>query len=372
MTILSRVRTLLRRTPPLADSVNLAAPEVAADPYGAWETLRGQREVHHLPGSGGWFVLSYDAVKQAFARPDIFSNAPYRDIDAILLGEDPPKQAVVRRLVSRHFTPDRLPSLEEVARQAARAAISPAFDAVQDFAQPVSRAVAARLIGFEAGEVAELKAALEAVKDQPVPVLIAALDDFASRAAVYPQLIGDGEGLVGEAEARSLVRLLWLASTTTTERVIVRCVLHLAQSPVLRDTVAADPRLLPALVEEVMRLHPPEHVVPRLCVADTELGGASIPAGSAVFLCVGAANRDPALFEDAGELRLDRQGKRHFAFGSGIHHCVGAPLARRVVVAAIEELLIAAPALRLAKASEPITMFASLTACAPLRVEVAA
>ncbi|HEX9954789.1 MAG TPA: cytochrome P450 [Allosphingosinicella sp.] len=372
MTFLSRVRNLLRRPLSFAESVDFGAPDVAADPFGAWETLREQREVHHLPRSGGWFVLSHGAVKQAFARPDIFSNAPYRDIDAVLLGEDPPKQAAARRLVSRHFTPDRLPRLEEVARDAARAAISPAFDAVGDFAQPVSRTVAARLIGFDTGTMAELEAALKAVADQPVPVLIAALDAFASRAAVYPQLLKDGGGSIGEAEARSLVRLLWLASTTTTERVIARCVLHLAQTPVLRDRVASDPGLLPALVEEVMRLHPPEHVVPRLCLEDIELGGTHIPARSAVFLCVGAANRDPAVFDSPGEVRLDRAAKRHFAFGGGIHHCVGAPLARRVVVAAIEELLDAAPALRLAHPSEPIPMFASLTAFAPVRVEVAA
>ncbi|HEX8584947.1 MAG TPA: cytochrome P450 [Allosphingosinicella sp.] len=380
MSLLFRIRRRLGRLRPaallpprpLAETIDFNEPAVARDPYPHWETLRADGPVHFLPRTGGWMVLGYDPIKEAFARPDLFSNAPYREVDAVLLGEDPPRQSATRRLVSRHFTPDALRRLEDTAARAARVAASSRFDAVSGFAQPVSRAVAAELIGFDAATLAEVSAATDAASTEPLPVLIAALDAFGPRAVIYRQLLRDGEGLIGEAEARSLVRLLWLASNTTTERVVARCVLSLAADPDLQRAVRADRTLVAPLIEEVMRLHPPEHVLPRFTVAEAALGGKTIPAGVPVFLCIGAANRDPAQFEAPAELRLERGSKRHFAFGGGIHHCVGAPLARRVVAAAIGALLDVSPDLRAAEPLDTLPMFASLTALAPTRLEVEA
>jgi cytochrome P450 len=351
----------------LREAVDFNDPAAAADPFPLWAACRREGEVLHLPRSGGWFVFSYNAVKQALAAPEIFSNAPYRQVDAVLLGEDPPGQMAVRRIVSRHFTPAATAELEPVAARAARAATLPRFDAVQEFAQPVSRAVAGALIGFDAAALEELGTRLKEAVSQPLPVLLAALEGFGPRAAIYPQLLREG---LDEAQARSLVRLLWLAATTTTERVIARCVLRLAEEPCVRQAILADRSLLGPFMEEVMRLHPPEHVLPRLCTSGTSLCGVDIPPGAPVFLCVGAANRDPAHFQSPDELRLDRDAKRHFAFGNGIHHCLGAPLARKVIAAAVGALLDAAPDLRLARPGEPPEMFASMTALAPLRVEV--
>ncbi|HZG09238.1 MAG TPA: cytochrome P450 [Allosphingosinicella sp.] len=355
---------------PLAERLDLSSPEVARHPFPHWEALRQTGAVHHLPKSGGWLVIGYEETKQALARPDIFSNAPYGEVDTVLLGEDPPRQAEIRRLVSRHFTPDALRTLEATAGRTARSLLNPELDAVTQFAQPVSRAVAAELIGFDAATLAELAAAADAAATEPLPVLIAALDAFSPRAAIYRTLLRDGEGLIGEVEARSLVRLLWLASNTTTERVIARAVLRLLEHPDVQQKVREDRALLAPFIEEVMRLHPPEHILPRLTGAEAQFGGVDIPAGAPVFLCVGAANRDPSQFPAPNELRLDRASRRHFAFGSGIHHCVGAPLARRVVAAALGALLDGAPRLRPLQPLGAEPYFSSMTALAPTRLEI--
>jgi cytochrome P450 len=226
------------------------------------------------------------------------------------------------------------------------------------------------LIGFDRATVDELVQATDAAAaaSDPLAGLVTALHGFAPRAAIYRQLLRDGEELIAEEQARSLVGLLWLASTTTTERVISHSVLQLAKDAALRQTLAADAALLPSLIEEVMRLHPPEHLVPRLTSVETALAGTNIPAGAVVHLCLGAANRDPALYDQPAELRLDRAYRRHFAFGGGIHHCVGAPLARRVVAAALGALLRRSPDLRLP--GTQIQWFASMTALSPSRLDI--
>jgi cytochrome P450 len=377
MSLLSRLRRLVQPTPraglsapALAQTIDFNDSAIAADPFPYWEALRDQGPVHFLPRTGGWLVLGYDEVKEAFGRPDVFSNAPYRDVDAVLLGEDPPRQPIVRRLVTKHFTAEALQRLEETAARTARAAVMPRFDAVRGFSQPVARRVAGELAGFDAETFALIEAAVDAASTGPAASMIAALDAFTTRAGVYQDLLRDGEGVISEAEARSLVRLLWLAAHTTTERVIARCIMRLLFDSSLQRTIRAERTLLTPFIEEVMRLHAPEQVLPRLTVAEAHLGGHVIPPGSAVFLCVGAANRDPAHFEAPAELRLGRAAKRHFEFGYGIHHCVGAPLARRVLKIALETLLDSAAELRPGEPFESIPMFATLSALAPTRLMV--
>jgi cytochrome P450 len=385
MSLLQRLRRLLRPsaasavrpafTPDTtrAETIDLSDAAVAQNPFPFYETLRTMGPVQRLPRHDAWIVLSHDAVKDAFSRPQHFSNAAYAQVDPVLLGEGPPRQALVRRLISRHFTPDALHRLEATAARTANALISSEMDAVGGFSLPVSRAVAAELIGFDRATVEELVAATTAAAAGPDPFngLVASIRGFAPRAAIYRQLLRDGEQVIGEAEARSLVGLLWLASTTTTERVIAHSVLRLVQDPGRQQALAADPALLPPFIEEMMRLHPPEHLVPRVTTAPTELAGVTIPGGAVVHLCLGAANRDPAHYEDGDAFRLDRPYRRHFAFGGGIHHCVGAPLARRVVAASLAALLRRSVQLRLVGAPEDIPWFASMTALSPSRLDIA-
>jgi cytochrome P450 len=150
-----------------------------------------------------------------------------------------------------------------------------------------------------------------------------------------------------------------VAGTETVADFIGNALCVLAEHPGQRAVLAADPALGPAAVEELLRFESPVQYQVRTAVAATELHGITIPAGSAVALLWGAANRDERRWERPDELDLTRAARRNLAFGEGIHHCLGAPLARLQGRVVLEETLRAMPSYRLAGEPERTTRAAS-------------
>jgi cytochrome P450 len=372
--VVRRVRPLLhRRSPPAAPlsaaTIDLRAPQIVNDPFPRYETLRQEGSVLYLPRHDYWIVLGHEAVRSAFARPEHFSNAPYRDVDAALLAADPPEQTAMRRTVARLFSPAVTARLEDTASRLADALVRPGLDVVSDYGIPISRGVTADLLGLDAVDVEEIVAA-EARSmgtTDPLADFIASLDAMAHRSSMFDVLIG---AEIPEASARSLVRLMWLAGTTTTQRVISRAILRAIENEGDQRALRADPGLVRPFVEEVLRLHPPEHMVPRVARADVELDGVVIPAGAQVRLCVSAANRDPAQFDRPDQLRLDRGTTRHFAFGSGAHACIGAQIGRATANIAVATLLRRSSALHSLRPLAEIRYFATETALSPESLQV--
>ena len=363
-----QVRRLAFPSPALplsAETIDLGVPEIARDPFRYYELLRSGGSVQYLPKHGAWIVLGYDDVQEAMSRPQHFSNAPYNEIDAVLLGADPPEQAAVRRVITRYFSAQALDRLCAFAEAYAISLLKPELEIVQGYGLPLSEGVAAELLGLDEVAVNEIRAAR--LESSDVPQLIVTLDRIAERAAMYEALRGDG---MTDGQSRSLIRLLWLAATTTTERVIARCVLRLLRHPDLRAKLQASPDLIAPFVEEVLRLHPPELMVPRQTKEATELGGVTIPAGALVYLSVAAANRDPAKYDNPGELRLDRSSPRHFSFGSGIHHCIGATLGRREIATSLRVLLQHAPRFEASAPLEETELWSTMTANAVARLTI--
>jgi cytochrome P450 len=359
---------LFGRTP--APVIDLDAPAFARDPFPKYEALRSGGSVHFLPHHNAWLVLGYDDVQFAFAHPELFSNRPYRDLDAVLLGADPPDHTRVRRLVSRQFSPEAVGRLAAYAEELAASLVRPEMEIVADYATVLSDAVAARLLGFADDESESRRFAIAAAKASAGTFegFVAALRRIVENGTLYESLRADG---LDESAARSLAALLWLASTETTQRLIARCTLRLLQHPEVRDAVTRDAELVPAFVEEVLRLHPPENIIMRVANADTRLGAAMIPAGALLYLALAAANRDPAKFDAAAAIRLDRRGERPLSFGHGIHHCVGATLGRRVIAAAVKTLLARAPHFRAVTPLEEIVYTSSRTSDVIARLVIA-
>ncbi len=345
------------RLPFTATTINLGAREVALDPYPHYEELRRAGSVQFLRQHNAWIVLGYDDVQSALTHPNIFSNRPYAEVDSVLLSADPPKHPAVRRIVSRYFSAEVLERLGAFAEEHAATLLKPQMDAVRDYSIALSEAVAAQLIGFDHDDVETIHAAYAAAPE--LGPFTTALDCIADVTTMYERLTADG---LEDHEARSLVRLFWLAATTTTARVIARCVLSLLQHGDVRATLEGDSALIPSFVEEVLRLHPPELLLPRITTEPVTLGGSAIPAGEVVHLCVAAANRDPLKFENPAELRLDRATTRHFSFGFGIHHCVGATLGRRTIEIAVRTLLTRAPRFRAVQPLQDVVNWCSMTA----------
>jgi cytochrome P450 len=351
-------RKLAGSRPPAAETLDLSSPEVVADPFPHYETLRRRGAVHFLPRQGFWLVLGFDEVHSALTRPDIFSNrvADYTQVDDVLLGNDPPEHTAARRVVAPLFSPQALETEATFAEGAAERLLRPLLegrelDVLRDFSSPLVEEVIAHLLGLGDGALASIRAPRLAGEDlgQQFAAIDSAIETAAGGVPAFKRLLSGG---LDGAEARSVLRLLWVAGTTTTRRAIASSVLLLLQNPDARRRVTADASLVPAFVEEAIRLHPPEHMLSRTASAETELAGVKIPAGVVVKLCVAAANRDPARFERPDALLLERAPNRQLSFGGGIHRCVGASLARLEAAAALRALLRLAPDFRAARAHD--------------------
>ena len=142
--------------------------------------------------------------------------------------------------------------------------------------------------------------------------------------------------------------LLYVAGHETTVNLIGNGLLALLRHPTELRRLRDDPGLIPGAIEELLRYDGPVQRTGRMAARDTEIGGVPIPEGSLVLGLLGAANRDPAQFAEPNRLDLTRAEPRHLAFGSGIHYCLGAPLARLEAQVAIGTVLRRFPALTLA------------------------
>jgi cytochrome P450 len=161
-------------------------------------------------------------------------------------------------------------------------------------------------------------------------------------------LLAEVTGPLAEKEAISNAAVLMFGGIETTEGMIANALLHLLSSPAQLALVLADPGLVPAAVEESLRLEPAAAVVDRYATVDTRLGGAAIQAGDQVTVSITGANRDPAVFADPDVFDVRRANAgRHLAFAHGPHFCLGAHLARLEAQVAVGTLLARLPRLRL-------------------------
>jgi cytochrome P450 len=350
-------------------ALDLDDAAIARDPLPHYEALRAVGTVHFLQRHRAWIVLGHDEVQGAFKRPEVFSNQPYADVDAVLLASDPPAHTAVRRTLAPYFARDVIDALGAFAAQRAAALLERAcdsstvpLDVVADYAKPLSQAVAARLLGLDDVAVAALRAS--AASAGGFHEHLRDIDALGHRAALYERLRSDG---FDGATARSLVRLFWIASTATTQRVLAECVLALLERPDVRIELEASATLLPAFIEEVMRLHPPEPMLRRRTWLGVDIGGVHIPAQADVYLCLAAANRDPQRFADPDRLDVRRPDNLPLTFAPGPHLCLGAQLARMELKLLFQELL---PRIRSVQLDGPIERLRSNFICGMKRLPV--
>ncbi|HEX5495566.1 MAG TPA: cytochrome P450, partial [Mycobacteriales bacterium] len=161
--------------------------------------------------------------------------------------------------------------------------------------------------------------------------------------------VRDAGDQLDDAELVSMATLLLVAGHETTTNLIGNGTLALLSDPDSLAALRADPGLLPSAVEELLRYNPPAATATfRWTTEPVHLGDVVIPADQVVMISLAAANHDPAMFPDPGELDLDRDTGGHLAFGYGIHYCLGAPLARMEARIAFHQVLARLPDLSLA------------------------
>lgn len=346
----------------------LFTDEMRRNPYPMYQTLRAGSPVFQMPGSDLWLILDHDGVRRALTDHETFSSS----VSATqghgfewLLFMDPPRHTQLRAILSRAFTPRSIAELEPRVRELSRALLDPLvergeMDLCADYAAPLPLMVIAEMIGLPAsdwprlarwgetimglaltivGSPAEKQAASDAFNAADAE-MTAWLDGLVTGRPQDDDLLGRllAAGLPTD-ELRRFIQLLLAAGTETTTNLIDNAVLCLLEHPAELARLRAAPALIPSAVEEVLRYRSPFQAALRATRGDVELLGARIPAGKMVFALIGSANRDPKAFPDPDRFDVGRDPNPHLGFGHGIHHCLGAPLARLEGRIALGDLL---------------------------------
>jgi len=355
-------------------------PAFIAEPYPVYRKLR-ERDPYHWSRLTGMLVVSrYEDIDAILRDHERFRNgeAQYgsrnlvnegvrRQLTPSILSLDPPDHTRLRGLVNRAFTPRAVAAMEEHVRDMAHSLLDEVgegdeFDLMANLATLLPMVVIAEMIGVPTGDRERFKTwsdrfarvlepnltgeegdlvleTAEEFRDYFAPIIEARrgepTDDLVSRLVAAEE---DGQKLTTD-ETQVTLRLLLVAGNETTTNLIGNGLRALLQNPDQLQLLRERPELMPTAIEELLRYDAPVQLDGRYVAEDSELGDKVVRAGSRIALLLGGANRDPEQLSDAENLDITREGANNISFGRGIHHCLGAPLARLEGRIAFEVLL---------------------------------
>ena len=331
-------------------------------------------------------ITGYAETRELLAHPDVVRSpldGPHRDTmmdDLInrterhMLGANPPDHTRLRKLVTAAFTRRRIDALEPRIREIATglldemAAAGDRVDLVDAYSYPLPITVICELIGIPAVRREDFRqwssvfvnATMHTAEEYIEATTL--MLDFVHELIVQKQqaptddllsgLIAarDGGDRLSEDELTSMIFLLLAAGHETTVSLITNGVHALLRHPDQLELLKAEPDRLPAAVEELLRYDGPlQAAIPYIAQAPIDIAGSRIEAGEVIVFALLPANRDPRKVERPDELDITRPDSAHLAFGHGIHHCLGAPLARLEGRIALGLLFERFPGLRLAE-----------------------
>jgi cytochrome P450 family 144 len=351
----------------------LLDPEVLDDPYFLYRRLREHAPVWQIAGTEVFTVTTFELLVEASARVTDFSSnikcLLFRDDDGLpgrftfgdaggqaLATADPPLHEIHRRAVFPELVTKRMEALDPEIRDLADGLVTHSLQTgTIEFMTAVGNVVPitmiSRLIGFRGSNLDELwRSAVHMTRLVGSTLTLDELVNYAAGSDQVQAWIADQvaaavkepsedllgavarsivDGILTASEAAGILTILLSAGGESTTSLLGNAVRMLAEDPQLQEHLRQNLDLVPVFVEEALRLESPFRYMMRWVPADTSLGGIAIPAGATVLLLWAAGNRDEDEFERPDEVDLSRRvPRRHVAFGRGIHHCVGAPLAR--------------------------------------------
>jgi len=370
-------------TPSLADRffVEAMSPAFREDPYPYYERFRGPSPLLRVAETI-WFALGHADVTTLLRHPRMSTdeqqqhaateagNALDPNRTRSLLFMDPPDHTRLRNLVARAFTPRRIEGLRATT-EAITAELLDALpadgtpvDLIPAFAYPLPVRVICRLLGIPEADEAVFTGwshgiarsldpsvlrspAIDATIDQARSELrayLGALLEFRRKSPGDDLLSGlaavDADGdRISSGEVLSLAVLLLVAGHETTVNLIGNGMLALLRAPDQLALLRRSPELVGGAVDELLRFDGPVQITQRIATEDMEVVGCQVRRGDEILLVLGAANRDAAVFAEPDRLDVTRDARRHVGFGGGIHHCLGAVLARMEAQIAVAALL---------------------------------
>jgi cytochrome P450 len=349
----------------------------AEDPYPVYARLREEAPLYRNDKHDFWAVSRYDDVELGLSDWKTFSSSRGSILEIIQSGiemppgtvifEDPPAHRLHRSLLSRLFTPRAIAALEPAIRQFCVRALDPlvgadGFDMMKELGAELPMRVIGALMGIPEEDQEAIRDHNDAIlrtrsgermkyttssvltngvfadyinwrREHPSDDLMTAL-----LTAEYQDADGERKTLTHE-EVLTYVTVVTGAGNETTGRLIGWITAILASHPDQRRELAADLSLVPGAVEEVLRYETPSPFIGRYVLADVEYYGQVVPAGSAILFIAASANRDPRRYDDPDTFDIHRDIRHPLSFGQGLHHCLGAALARLEGKVALEEIL---------------------------------
>lgn len=381
-------------------SIQLFSPENLIDPYPAYRQLRDEAPIHFMPEMNLHVVTRYDLLREAIKRTEDFSSkydqflggaqqmmfatlSPEQVAEATAINEqmveipptmltlDEPEHTQYRSLVSKLFTVTQVKKSEDSVRAVIDKNIAAmkgktAAEFMSLFAGPVPLEIISDRLGIpEEDRVFFYEAATAAaagLKMAPVPpealihrmqlgldlqkLLIRLIE--ARRAEPQEDMITilansnleEAGRQLTHGEILSVLNQFLVAGHETTASTFGWGMLALCDHPALQEEIRGDEKRVKTFVEEALRIEAPVQGLPRLVVRDTDLGGYALKEGDMMMLRYGAANRDERQFENPDSVDIHREkAGMQMAFGSGVHHCIGAPLARQELNIGFYELV---------------------------------
>jgi len=382
----------------------LSLPEGRRDPYAVYEDMRaiGPMVPTRL---GNWATTSHPICKQVLrsrqfgvaeedgGSPD---GSPTDAFDLSFLSLNPPDHERLRRVAAPAFSPRMMARYAATVDETVGSLLDAAhrkgsFDLVADLAAPLPIAVINSMMGVEGGDAAAFQrygAALGSALDGVTSIgqarrvmranteLERLFERLFEQRAREPRedlvsvMVAERGDRIQPHEMVPMCSLLLIAGFETTVNLIGNAVRAMLAHPEQWELLRNDPSLVPAAVEEVLRWDPPVQETARLSFRDTEVGGVPVRRNQAVVLLLAAAGRDPDVFREPATFDITRTATaEHLAFSSGIHYCLGAPLARLEAVSALTALVQRMPGLR---ADGRVVMRPSRLIRGPLHLPVAA
>ncbi|EHI11873.1 cytochrome P450 [Mycolicibacterium thermoresistibile] len=348
--------------------------ELNADPYPMFKRIREEAPLYYNPTHDFYALSRFDDVNSAILDHETFSSARGAVLEIIksgmeippgtLIFEDPPIHNIHRKLLSRMFTPRKIAALEPRIREFTARCLDPLvgtgrFDFVQDLGEQMPMRVIGMLLGIPEEDQRHVvdhgEATIRTERGGKMSGLATGevFAEYIDYRAKHPsddimtELMNaefeDETGTVrklGREELLLYLTVIATAGSETTTRLIGWTGKLLSEHPDQRAELVADRSLLPQAIEEILRFEPPAPHMCRYVTRDVEYYGQTVPAGSAMMLLVGAANRDHRRFPPDGDVfDIHREPRQHLSFGVGAHFCLGNALARLEGRVALDEIL---------------------------------